>query len=150
MRVLSGARLFTGERIVEGQAVLIDGARIAAVVPAKDAPPGERLPPDALLVPGFLDLQVNGSGGVLFNDTPTQEAALAIATVARRTGTTGVMPTLMTDEKPKMQRACEARAPSSAPSARGCTRRTGCGGPTRATSSCWSRSPAGAWATAGG
>ena len=108
MRVLSGARLFTGERIVDGQAVILDGARISAVVPAKDAPPGDRLPPDALLVPGFLDLQVNGSGGVLFNDTPTQDAALTIATVARRTGTTGVMPTLMTDEKPKMQRACEA------------------------------------------
>ncbi|HSR99174.1 MAG TPA: N-acetylglucosamine-6-phosphate deacetylase [Kofleriaceae bacterium] len=110
MRVLSGARLFTGERIVEGQAVILDGERISAVVPAKDAPHGDRLPPDALLVPGFLDLQVNGSGGVLFNDTPTQEAALTIAAVARRTGTTGVMPTLMTDEKPKMQRACEAVA----------------------------------------
>jgi N-acetylglucosamine-6-phosphate deacetylase len=109
-RVLSGARVFTGERIVEGHAVIVDGERIAAVLPVADAPrDGERrLPADSLLVPGFLDLQVNGAGGVLFNDTPTAEAALAIAAVARRTGTTGVLPTLMTDEKAKMQRACES------------------------------------------
>jgi len=59
-------------------------------------------------VPGFLDAQVNGAGGVLFNDTPTAEAALAIAAVVRRTGTTGVFPTLMTDEHPKLRLACEA------------------------------------------
>lgn len=109
-RVLSGARVFTGEHIVDGHAVVIEGERIAAVLPAADAPRDgqRRLPADSLLVPGFLDLQVNGAGGVLFNDTPTPQAALAIAAVARRTGTTGVMPTLMTDEKAKMQQACEA------------------------------------------
>src|SRR5262245_38878240 len=112
-RVLAGGRVFTGDRIVEGHAVVLDGDRIAAVVPAADAPAdarARRLPADSLLVPGFLDLQVNGAGGVLFNDTPTAEAALAIAAAVRRTGTTGVLPTLMTDERPKMQIACKAAA----------------------------------------
>src|SRR5262245_66658579 len=110
-RVLAGGRVFTGDRIVDGSAVVLDGARIAAVVPASDAPGdarSRRLPPDSLLVPGFLDLQVNGAGGVLFNDAPTAQAAHAIADVARRTGTTGLLPTLMTDEKTKTQRACDA------------------------------------------
>jgi N-acetylglucosamine-6-phosphate deacetylase len=112
-RVLAGGRVFTGDRIVDGAAVVLDGARIAAVVPAGEAPRDartRRLPADSLLVPGFLDLQVNGAGGVLFNDAPTAEAALAIAAVVRRTGTTGMLPTLMTDERPKMQIACEAIA----------------------------------------
>jgi len=103
--------VFTGDRFVDGHAVLTEGAHIVAVLPVADAPADarlRRLPGDALLVPGFLDLQVNGAGGVLFNDTPTAEAALAIAAAARSTGTTGVLPTLMTDERTKMRRACEA------------------------------------------
>jgi len=112
-RVLAGARVFTGDRIVDGHAIVTEGPRITAVLPVADAPadpPPRRLPADALLVPGFLDLQVNGAGGVLFNDAPTLDTALAIAAVARRTGTTGVLPTLMTDDRAKMRRACEATA----------------------------------------
>jgi N-acetylglucosamine-6-phosphate deacetylase len=110
-QLLAGARLFTGDRIVDGHGVLTEGGRITAVLPTASAPTDvriRRLPADALLVPGFLDVQVNGAGGVLFNDTPTAETALAIAAAARRTGTTGLLPTLMTDEKPKMRVACEA------------------------------------------
>lgn len=106
----TGARLFTGERFLDGHALLVDRDRIAALVPVgagpADAEP-RRLPGDALLVPGFIDVQVNGAGGVLFNDSPTAETALAIAAAVRRTGTTGVLPTLLTDERGKMQRACE-------------------------------------------
>jgi N-acetylglucosamine-6-phosphate deacetylase len=112
-RLYTGARLFTGERIVERHAVLVDGDRIAAVVPDGDAPSDaerRRLPADALLAPGFIDVQVNGAGGVLFNDSPTAEAALAIAAAVRRSGTTGVLPTLLTDERGKMERACDAAA----------------------------------------
>jgi len=112
-RVLSGGRVFTGDRIVEGQAVVVDDGRITAVVPAGDAPGDARalrLPASSLLAPGFLDLQVNGAGGILFNDAPTAETALTIASVVRHTGTTGVLPTLMTDEPGKLRLACDAAA----------------------------------------
>jgi len=110
-RVLSGARIFTGERILEGHSVVLEGGRIGAVVPDPALPAGAdvvRLPGDSLLTPGFIDAQVNGAGGMLFNETPTAEAALAIAAAARRSGTTGLLPTFITDEQPKMRRACEA------------------------------------------
>jgi N-acetylglucosamine-6-phosphate deacetylase len=110
-RVLSGARVFTGEQFVDGHCVVLEDGHVAAVVPAPAAPTDAeqvRLPGDALLVPGFIDTQVNGAGGVLFNDTPTAEAALAIAAASRRSGTTGLLPTFITDEQAKMQRACEA------------------------------------------
>jgi N-acetylglucosamine-6-phosphate deacetylase len=110
-RLYTGARLFTGERILDGHALLVEGDRIAALMPVGGGPGNaepRRLPGDALLVPGFIDVQVNGAGGVLFNDSPTAETALAIAAAVRRSGTTGVLPTLLTDERGKMQRACEA------------------------------------------
>src|SRR5690606_2718862 len=49
------------------------------------------------LVPGFIDAQVNGGGGVLFNNTPTVEGVAAIARAHRRYGTTGLLPTLISD-----------------------------------------------------
>ncbi len=110
-RVLRGARLFDGERMLDGHAVVVEGGRITAVVPASSVPAGvqeQRLPEDTLLVPGFVDAQVNGAGGVLFNETPTVETALAIAAAARRSGTTGLLPTFITDDQTQMRRACEA------------------------------------------
>ncbi|KFA93385.1 N-acetylglucosamine-6-phosphate deacetylase [Archangium violaceum] len=110
-RILTGARLFTGERMLEDHGVVLEGERIRAVVPLDAVPAGarvERLPEGTLLVPGFLDAQVNGAGGVLFNDTPTPEAALAIAAAARRSGTTGLLPTFITDAPGRMREACEA------------------------------------------
>lgn len=110
-RVLKGARCFTGERVLDGHVVVIEGERITAVLPASEAPADAevvRLPGDALLAPGFIDTQVNGAGGVLFNETPTAEASLAIAAAVRRSGTTGVLPTFITDAQAGMRRACEA------------------------------------------
>ncbi len=110
-RVLRGARLFTGEHMLDDHGVVLEGERITAVVPAPAVPADAEvleLPEGTLLVPGFLDAQVNGAGGVLFNETPTVEAALAIAAALRRSGTTGLLPTFITDAPERMRRACEA------------------------------------------
>src|SRR5690606_28907281 len=57
------------------------------------------------LVPGFIDTQVNGGGGVLFNNTPTVEGIRAIARAHRRFGTTGLLPTLISDDLATMHKA---------------------------------------------
>ncbi|WP_375743287.1 N-acetylglucosamine-6-phosphate deacetylase [Corallococcus interemptor] len=109
--VLKGARVFTGDQVLEGHAVVIEDGTVHAVVPRAGLPTGatvHTLPEDALLVPGFVDVQVNGAGGVLFNDTPTEEAALAIASAMRTCGTTGLLPTFITDDAARMREACEA------------------------------------------
>ncbi|WNG35491.1 N-acetylglucosamine-6-phosphate deacetylase [Archangium violaceum] len=121
-RVLKGARCFTGELMLEGHAVVLEGERITAVLPVADAPADAeevRLPADALLVPGFIDTQVNGAGGVLFNETPTADAALAIAAATRRSGTTGLLPTFITDAQERMFQACEAISEASSRPASG-------------------------------
>jgi N-acetylglucosamine-6-phosphate deacetylase len=97
--------------MLDDHGVVLEGERITAVVPAPAVPADAEvleLPEGTLLVPGFLDAQVNGAGGVLFNETPTVEAALAIAAALRRSGTTGLLPTFITDAPERMRRACEA------------------------------------------
>ena len=51
-----------------------------------------------MLLPGFIDTQVNGGGGVLFNDQPTVDGIIAIAEAHRRFGTTAMLPTLISDD----------------------------------------------------
>ncbi len=109
MKALAGARVFDGEAIREGLAVLVEGESIAALVPESDMPKGvERVAVGGLLAPGFIDLQVNGGGGVLFNATPTVEAIRAIGTAHRAYGTTGFLVTFITDSTEKMAAAVEA------------------------------------------
>lgn len=116
-RLLTGCRVFDGEAIHDDRAVLVEGDLILDLPGRGSAPGGaERveLPPEALLAPGFVDAQVNGAGGVLFNRTPTAEAALAIAAAMRPFGTTGLLPTFITDEAGSMRAAAEAAATAAA------------------------------------
>jgi N-acetylglucosamine-6-phosphate deacetylase len=116
---LTGARIFTGERFLDDHAVLIDGGKIAAVLPLADLPattPHTQV--DGLLAPGFIDAQVNGGGGVLFNESPDPAALARLAAAHARHGTTALLPTFITDRPDRMRaaiaaaRACvEADAP---------------------------------------
>lgn len=104
-------RVFDSRHWHQNAAVLIEGARIRGVVDWGEIPPGwpqHRLPAGAILAPGFIDLQVNGGGGVLLNDDPTPDAMRAIARAHRRFGTTGCLPTLITDERARTQVAVSA------------------------------------------
>ncbi|TMK03627.1 MAG: N-acetylglucosamine-6-phosphate deacetylase, partial [Alphaproteobacteria bacterium] len=73
LHAVAAERVFDGTALRERTAVIIDGARITDVVPTADLPrtiPVHMLPTGAWLAPGFVDLQVNGGGDVLFNDQP--------------------------------------------------------------------------------
>src|SRR5690606_38441838 len=63
---------------------------------------------EGLLAPGFIDIQVNGGGGVLLNDAPTVEGVRAIAEAHRNYGTTGLLPTLVTATPETMRAAIAA------------------------------------------
>jgi N-acetylglucosamine-6-phosphate deacetylase len=107
---LTGGRLLTPRGIVDDHALLLAGARIGAIVPADAIPPGCRTEDllGHLLAPGFIDVQVNGGGGVLFNDAPTVAGIEAIGRAHRAFGTTGFLPTLITDDLPVMDQAMRA------------------------------------------
>ncbi len=110
LQALGGARVFTGERFLDGHAVLVDGARILDVLPAAGVP-ADFLRHDlggGLLAPGFIDAQVNGGGGVLFNQSRTAEGAAAIAAAHARHGSTGLLPTFITDHPDRQAEAVAA------------------------------------------
>lgn len=98
--VLVNGRILTPQGIVDGKAVAIRDGRIAGLLDPADIPAGAaRHDLDGgLLVPGFIDTQVNGGGGVLFNDSTTVEAIAAIGAAHRPYGTTGFLPTLISDD----------------------------------------------------
>ncbi len=107
--VLQPARVLTPAGFEEDWCVRIDGGMIAAVMPSGDCPPGsDRRHLKGDLLPGFIDLQVNGGGGVLFNDCPNVAGIAAIGAAHRRFGTTGFLPTLISDELGVVERAIAA------------------------------------------
>jgi N-acetylglucosamine-6-phosphate deacetylase len=86
----------TGTKILDDTAVVIEDDRIIAVVPSQIVEcPIYRLPAGATLAPGFIDLQVNGGGGVLLNDAITATALDRIAQAHLHAGTTAFLPTLI-------------------------------------------------------
>lgn len=102
--------IFTGESILSGHGVLVEDGRIVAVLPESDGPEGaEKVDLDGgLLAPGFIDVQVNGGGGVLFNDSPDVVTIETMIRAHRRYGTTTLLPTLISDQWDVMVRAAEA------------------------------------------
>lgn len=110
---LINGRVFTGEEFLDRHAVLLDGSHIAALVPqdalATAAADMARLDLGGhLLAPGFIDLQVNGGGGVLFNDIPEPATLRRIAAAHRRFGTTGFLATVLTDSRARRAQAVAA------------------------------------------
>ncbi len=108
---LLNGRILSGERIVTGQTVLLAGGRIEAVVPSSDPRCQEAVCVDLeghVLLPGFIDVQVNGGGGVLFNDDPSPESIRAIGAAHRQFGTTGFLPTLISDDLDTIAQAIAA------------------------------------------
>ncbi|WP_168075037.1 N-acetylglucosamine-6-phosphate deacetylase [Caulobacter sp. SSI4214] len=110
LAALFNGRVLTDAGVVDGKAVLIRNGKIAGLVDTAQIPSeAERRDLDGgLLVPGYIDTQVNGGGGVLFNDSPTVEAIAAIGAAHRRYGTTGFLPTLISDDLSVVDQALRA------------------------------------------
>ena len=107
---ITHANVLTDEGFRSDLAVRVEGGRIAALLPESGLPgdlPRHDLQGHSLL-PGFIDVQVNGGGGVLFNNDTSVEALAAIAQGHRKYGTTGLLPTLISDDAEVMARAVAA------------------------------------------
>lgn len=104
-------RLFDGTVLRGPGALLHRDGRVVGIarpaeLPAECAP--TILPPGAVLAPGFIDVQVNGGGGVLLNDDPTPDGMARMLAAHRRFGTTGCLPTLISDRRDVVQAAVAA------------------------------------------
>lgn len=109
---LHNGRILAGDGFRDDAAVLLHDGRIQAVVAAGDPRVAAAVARFDLgggtLLPGFIDIQVNGGGGVLFNNDTSPEALATIARAHRRFGTTGLLPTLISDTAEVMAAAIAA------------------------------------------
>jgi len=98
-------QLFDGTAMRGPALVTVSGSLIQNVSFGEAPSPGMiALTSDAILAPGFIDIQVNGGGGVLLNDDPSEAGVRRIVEAHRRTGTTGCLPTLITDRTDMIER----------------------------------------------
>jgi N-acetylglucosamine-6-phosphate deacetylase len=100
-------------------AVVIEDGRIAAVTGWADRPSYAALVEADIVAPGFVDLQINGGGGVLFNDAPTPETLAVMARAARAGGAAWILPTFITHQGAAYETAIAAVAASNDPSVLG-------------------------------
>jgi len=105
LTAFTNGRIVTPNGVVTGKAVLCENGAItqlATVIPVG----AKQIDLDGgLLLPGYLDVQVNGGGGVLFNTEPTQEGLQAIAGAHAKFGTTGLMPTVISTDLATIEKA---------------------------------------------
>jgi N-acetylglucosamine-6-phosphate deacetylase len=107
---LVGAQIFTGSRFLDNHCLVINDHKIIDILPPKQLPQDiQKISLDGgILAPGFIDAQVNGGGGILLNDQPTVEGIAAIVAAHRQFGTTGLLPTLITDRDSVREKAIAA------------------------------------------
>ena len=109
---IRAARIFDGHRWHDDAALLVQDGRVAGIVPAAEAANATQAP--GWIVPGLVDLQVNGGGGVMLNDDPSPQGIARICAAHAAFGTTALMATLITD-RPEVTRAAIAAATTAQP-----------------------------------
>ncbi|MDS7598034.1 N-acetylglucosamine-6-phosphate deacetylase [Agrobacterium tumefaciens] len=110
MKALVGARIFDGVKWHQNKALLIDSGQVSELIDRGAIPEGaETVEAGGLvIVPGFIDLQVNGGGGVMFNNQSDVEAIARICAAHAKFGTTALMVTLITDRPDVTMKAADA------------------------------------------
>lgn len=96
---ITAPRIFDGEKWHDNAAIVVESEQVRSIVPLADVPADmevERLD-EGFLAPGFVDLQVNGGGGILLNNDPSVEGIRTICAAHAQFGTTALLPTLITD-----------------------------------------------------
>ena len=97
-------QLFDGQNLLMGHAIRIANERVIEVAAA----PQFAQTLKGCLTPGFVDLQVNGGGGVMLNSTPTRDGMATMAAAHRQFGTVAIMPTVITDAPEILDQAADA------------------------------------------
>ncbi|MGH1482211.1 MAG: N-acetylglucosamine-6-phosphate deacetylase [Geminicoccales bacterium] len=105
-----GASIFDGDRRHDDHALIVQGDRVQSIVPDADRPGNaEKIDLDGgTLAPGYVDLQVNGGDGIMFNDDPSIKTLQRMADAHMRLGATSILPTLITDTPDRTHAAIAA------------------------------------------
>ncbi|XUY29468.1 N-acetylglucosamine-6-phosphate deacetylase [Agrobacterium sp. rho-8.1] len=105
---ITGARIFDGEMWHDGKSLVVQHGKVAAISASVHHDAETIDATGLLIVPGFVDLQVNGGGGVMFNNRPDVDGIIRICAAHAKFGTTALMVTLITDTPDITEKAVEA------------------------------------------
>ncbi len=108
----AGAEIFDGTVRHSGHALVVEGGQVAGIVPEATLDPALTVTRLAggWICPGFVDLQVNGGGGVMLNEDPSVATLARMARAHARLGATSILPTLITDRPETVAAAIDAAA----------------------------------------
>ena len=110
MYALSNCKIYTGSDVLTEHAVIIENDQIQSVIPIAELPQDVEVKDlaGANLSPGFIDLQLNGCGGVMLNDAITPETMQIMHQANLKSGCTSFLPTLITSSDEDMRTAISA------------------------------------------
>ncbi|EHD2234026.1 N-acetylglucosamine-6-phosphate deacetylase [Vibrio vulnificus] len=110
MYALTNCKIYTGSDVLSEHALIIENDLITSIVPAADLPSGIEVKDlaGANVSPGFIDLQLNGCGGVMLNDEITAETMQIMHEANLKSGCTSFLPTLITSSDADMRAAITA------------------------------------------
>tara|TARA_Y100001970_G_scaffold294373_1_gene452178 strand:- start:85244 stop:86410 length:1167 start_codon:yes stop_codon:yes gene_type:complete len=111
MQAIISDIIYTGSGILKNYAIIIDNnGLIHSILPQKNIIPEiyKKIFHEYILAPGFIDLQVNGSAGMMFSDKPDLETIERMASVQQSHGVTGILPTVISGPTENMKLAVEA------------------------------------------
>ncbi|MEM6913223.1 MAG: N-acetylglucosamine-6-phosphate deacetylase [Pseudomonadota bacterium] len=118
--IVTGEKVLTADGWQHDQGILVEHGRITRLVAHDHSAASRDDFPGCMLVPGFVDVQVNGGGGVLFNNDITADAIAAIGAAHARFGTTSFLPTLISDTETALHAALDAAARALSEKSPGC------------------------------
>ncbi|GAB5388965.1 MAG: N-acetylglucosamine-6-phosphate deacetylase [Alphaproteobacteria bacterium] len=117
--VRAGGGVFDGEHLLADHAAYVDGGIVARIAPIEDISQRARLLGPGVISAGFVDLQVNGGAGTVFNDSPTVEGLARISAAHRAGGALSILPTFITDSADRRDHAIQAVAQAMAEGVQG-------------------------------
>ena len=108
-KAIKGARIFSGKYFADNHALLYENEEIIEIVNESEIPQDFEIQNlnGGILSPGFIDLQVNGGGGKLFNNSPDKESLDTIISAHQYFGTTSIMPTVISDSLNVLQKCTD-------------------------------------------
>lgn len=110
MYAVSNCTIYTTESILINHAVIIENELIKSITPVAEIANNIEIIDlnGANLSPGFIDLQLNGCGGVMFNGAETLQTLTTMQATNLKSGTTSYLPTFITDADQGIKRALHA------------------------------------------
>lgn len=114
-QILTGARIFDGHKFLNQHVLIVEDGKVSHILEVstyentnEDYRNAETIQfSGGILTAGFVDLQVNGGGGILLNETPTIDGLKAIIAAHRKFGTTSMLPTFISDTIDNMKNIIE-------------------------------------------